>query len=52
MITNAAQVCIAVTIILSCISITFVGLRFYCRLRIQKIKLGPDDYTILVALVS
>ena len=52
MITNAAQVCIAVTTILSVVASAFVALRFYCRLRIQKIKLGADDYTILIALVS
>lgn len=52
MITQAAKVCIAVTVILGTIAIAIVALRFYCRLRVQKIALGADDWCILVALVS
>ncbi|KAH7394353.1 hypothetical protein BKA66DRAFT_606553 [Pyrenochaeta sp. MPI-SDFR-AT-0127] len=51
MITQAAKVCIATTTILGVIAIAIVVLRFYCRLRVQKISLGADDWCILVALL-
>lgn len=50
--TQAAKVCIAVTTALGIIAIIVVALRFYCRLRVQKIKIGPDDWCSLAALVS
>ena len=50
--TEAAKVCIVVTTTLGLIAIITVVLRFYCRLKIQKINLGPDDWCALVAVVS
>ena len=41
-------VTISILIVLATLAVL---LRFYCK-RIIKGKLGPDDYTILVALVS
>jgi hypothetical protein len=52
MITEAAEVCIVVTTVLGIIAIAAVALRFYCRLKVQKIPPGADDWCILIALVS
>lgn len=50
--TQAAKVCIAVTTVLGVFVIAVVALRFYSRLRIHKVKVGADEWCILVALVS
>jgi hypothetical protein len=52
MMTEAAKVCIAVTTILGIVAIAVVALRFFFRLKIQKITPGADDWCILIALVS
>lgn len=51
-ITEAAKVCIAVTTILGVVAIIAVAMRFYTRIRVQRIKLGADDWVMLVAMVS
>ncbi|KAF2118800.1 hypothetical protein BDV96DRAFT_642973 [Lophiotrema nucula] len=51
MATRAARESLKVTVTLGVPAITFVALRFYCRLKIQKIPLGGDDWCILVALL-
>lgn len=49
--TPAAKICFAVTITLGIVAIIAVALRFYCRVKLQKLPLGGDDWAIFAALV-
>ena len=50
MLTNLAKTTIIVSIVFPLLATLAVALRLYAR-RCKSLRLGPDDYVILVALV-